>query len=230
LTDILNVVAPPISEHEVIQVWLSHDMQGYEGVESLAYRALARVLEQVDGGDLVVNRGNESRPRDGVSDRRDLNVVDGYEAALKVSQVNIEDVIKRNIKATETVKNPSNATTYSNVYLRIQPYSSSYSQPPSVSEVSSDVQRQLQFLIYFFDPAHKLAHTTLTQAVPLKWLSLWDEYDWVEDLIADALRVGVEVIGQEYVVARMGWGSNEDSKENSTSVDPGEKEERAESS
>ena len=43
LTDILNAVAPPISEHEVIQVWLSHDMEGYEGVESLAYRALARV-------------------------------------------------------------------------------------------------------------------------------------------------------------------------------------------
>ena len=43
LTDILNVVAPPISEHEVIQVWLSHDMAGYEGVESLVYRALSRV-------------------------------------------------------------------------------------------------------------------------------------------------------------------------------------------
>jgi hypothetical protein len=43
LTDILNVVAPPISKHEVIQVWLSHDMKGYEGTESLVYRALARV-------------------------------------------------------------------------------------------------------------------------------------------------------------------------------------------
>jgi hypothetical protein len=42
-TEILNAVAPPISEHEVIQVWLSHDMQGYEGVESLVYTALARV-------------------------------------------------------------------------------------------------------------------------------------------------------------------------------------------
>lgn len=41
--DILNAVAPPISEHEVIQVWLSHDMQGLEGVESLVYTALARV-------------------------------------------------------------------------------------------------------------------------------------------------------------------------------------------
>lgn len=47
LTDILNVVAPPISEHEVIQVWLSHDMRGYEGVENLVYRALARVSSDV---------------------------------------------------------------------------------------------------------------------------------------------------------------------------------------
>jgi hypothetical protein len=135
-------------------------------------------------------------------------------------QVNIEDVIKRNTKSTETVKNPNTATTHSDVYLRIQPYSSSYSQPPLLPEVSPGVQQQLQFLIYFLDPVHKLVHTTVTQTVPIKWLPLWDEYDWVEDLIADTLRVGVEVIGQEYVVARMGWGSKEDhSKENSTNVD-----------
>jgi hypothetical protein len=43
---------------------------------------------------------------------------------------------------------------------------------------------------------------------------MWDEYEWVEDLIAEALRVGVEVIGQEYVVARMGWcGQEKETKE-----------------
>jgi len=84
LTDILNVVAPPISEHEVIQVWLSHEMQGYDGIESLVYRALARVcplhafrsscltlfqvMEQVEGGDLIVNRGDESRPKNSVTE------------------------------------------------------------------------------------------------------------------------------------------------------------------
>ena len=41
--EILNAVAPPISEHEVIQVWLSHDMQGLDGVETLVYSALTRV-------------------------------------------------------------------------------------------------------------------------------------------------------------------------------------------
>ncbi|PPQ63503.1 hypothetical protein CVT24_004730 [Panaeolus cyanescens] len=219
LTDILNVVAPPISEHEVIQVWLSHDMQGYEGVESLTYRALARILEQVEGGDLIVNRGNESRPKDGAQGR-DLNAVDGYDTALKLSQ------------ASNVTKDPNTATTYSHVYLRVQPFLTSYAQPtiPQAESSSSPKTIQsLQFLIYLYDPAHQLAHTTVTQSVPSKWLDIWDEYDWVEDLIAESVRVGVEVIGQEYLVSRMGWGGKEDhSKEGSTSVDPGEREEKAE--
>jgi Family of unknown function (DUF5427) len=65
----------------------------------------------------------------------------------------------------------------------------------------------LQFLLHLSDPAHKLTHTTVTQAVPARWLELWEKYVWVEDLVAEALRVGVEVIGQDYIVARMGWGS-----------------------
>lgn len=44
-------------------------------------------MEQVEGGDLVVNRGEESRPKDDGSEGRDLNTVDGYEAALKLAQV-----------------------------------------------------------------------------------------------------------------------------------------------
>ena len=46
MNEIINAVAPPISEHEVIQVNLSHDMLGYEGVETLVYRALAKVSFQ----------------------------------------------------------------------------------------------------------------------------------------------------------------------------------------
>jgi hypothetical protein len=46
-TDLINAVAPPIAEHEVIQVWLSHDMAGYDGVEELVYRAMAKVRHRV---------------------------------------------------------------------------------------------------------------------------------------------------------------------------------------
>lgn len=45
-------------------------------------------MEQVEGGDLVINRGDESKPKEsGLDTSRDLNSVDGYDAALKLAQV-----------------------------------------------------------------------------------------------------------------------------------------------
>lgn len=46
-------------------------------------------MEQVEGGDLIVNRGDESRPKDAPDSKRDLNAVDGLDAALKLAQVSI---------------------------------------------------------------------------------------------------------------------------------------------
>ncbi|THH32341.1 hypothetical protein EUX98_g1849 [Antrodiella citrinella] len=212
LTDLLNVVAPPISEHEVIQVWLSHDMKGYEGVETLVYRALARILEQVEGGDLVVNRGDESRPKE-TDEKRDLNAVEGLEAALKLAQANLDELIKRNVQPPQPANTVQNPTTYSYIYLRIQPFLTTLTLPHqqpttapdgSIALATTETQ-QLQFLLYLSDPSHNLSHSTVTQAVPGQWLDLWDDYDWVEDLVVEAIRVGVEVIGQEYIVSRMGW-------------------------
>ena len=86
---------------------------------------------------------------------------------------------------------------------------------PQQSTVLSDTpaepastQSNLQFILHLSDPWHQLVHTTITQAVPGDWLEIWDDYDWVEDLVVEALRVGVEVVGQEYIVARMGWGKD----------------------
>jgi hypothetical protein len=45
-------------------------------------------MEQVEGGDLILNKGEESRPKDASSDSpRDMNAVEGYEAAYKLAQV-----------------------------------------------------------------------------------------------------------------------------------------------
>jgi hypothetical protein len=54
LTTILNTVAPPIGAHETLELWLSHSMIGYDGVEGVVYRAWTRVLEQTESGELVV--------------------------------------------------------------------------------------------------------------------------------------------------------------------------------
>ena len=52
----------------------------------------AQILEQVEGGDLVVNRGDESRPKDAPAEKRDLNAVEGLDAALKLAQVGLSHI------------------------------------------------------------------------------------------------------------------------------------------
>ncbi|QRV86596.1 maintenance of telomere capping protein 1 [Ceratobasidium sp. AG-Ba] len=219
LHEIMNAVAPPISEHEVIQVWLSHDMEGYEGIESLVYRSLAKIMEQVEGGDLIVNRGNESRPKEGLTER-DLNAVHSYDEAIKLAEAEIAELVKaRAAQAPEKPKSPTlqNPTTYSTVYIRVQPFFSP-SLPtkipslPGAESTESPVpaepraeQQQLQFLLYLVDPLHQLAHATVTQGVAAGWLGLWDAHDWVESTVVEVLRVGVEVMGQHYVADRMGY-------------------------
>jgi len=234
LTDILNVVAPPIAEHEVIKVWLSHDMQGYDGVEDLVYRALARIMEQVEGGDLIVNKGDESRPKDKSEvDGRSINAVEGLDAAFKLAQVEVDELVKAHAskepqsEQSSVAVNLQNPTVYSTVYLRIQPFVSpspfaSLSQSTSNASSPSSAANtdQIQFLLHLIDPTHTLEHTTLTQAVPAWWLASWDaagkdeakadaHIEWVEEMVAEVLRVGVEVVGQEYVAARMGWAPRE---------------------
>lgn len=60
-------------------------------------------------------------------------------------------------------------------------------------------------------------------------MSIWDQYDWVEDLVAEALRVGFEAVGQEYIVARMGWaGEDKEKKKGGGDSDKEEGEEEEE--
>jgi hypothetical protein len=40
----------------------------------------------VEGGDLIVNKGNETKPKED-SSNRDINAVEGFEQALKLAQV-----------------------------------------------------------------------------------------------------------------------------------------------
>jgi hypothetical protein len=127
-----------------------------------------------------------------------------------VAKANLDEFIKTNSKVPLKESSVQNPVTYSSVYLRIQPFLTSFTlpQPDKGPDESAQAPEQsnLQFLLHLSDPGHKLVHTTITQAVPGSWLQIWDDYDWVEDLVAESLRVGVEVIGQDYIVARMGWG------------------------
>jgi hypothetical protein len=103
-------------------------------------------------------------------------------------------------------------TTYSDVYLRVQPFKSTLAHPPVSADVQPHKEETLQFLLHLTDPGHKLVHSTVTQAIPRRWLDVWDTYDWVEDTVVDVIRQGVEVLGQDYIARRMSWLKEEAEK------------------
>lgn len=84
-TSILETVAPPISEHELVEVFLSHDMIGYVGLEALVYRAFARVMEQTESGHVVVRKVGDKE--DAQPESRNLNMCEGMLEGTKLAKV-----------------------------------------------------------------------------------------------------------------------------------------------
>ncbi|KAF1816015.1 hypothetical protein P152DRAFT_504830 [Eremomyces bilateralis CBS 781.70] len=63
-TNILHTLAPPISQHERLQIHITHDLVGYPALDPMIYQVFSRVMSQVEGGDLlVIQRGSESAHR-----------------------------------------------------------------------------------------------------------------------------------------------------------------------
>ncbi|KDE04048.1 hypothetical protein MVLG_05487 [Microbotryum lychnidis-dioicae p1A1 Lamole] len=223
LTDLINAVAPPIAEHELLKVSLSHDMIGYDGVEQLVYSSLSKVMEQVEGGTLIVNKGDQETQRHSESndEERDLNLVEGLEAAWKLAEANLDQLIKTTFKPSPA-PNANNSKTAEGgitvpvttcpIYMRIQPClapipflpTSLTTISPTEGSVTTSSAKALFFLLVLNDPTHGLKHVSLSQSLPANWLDIpFEENEWVEDLMVEVIRRSVEIIGQEYISHRM---------------------------
>ncbi|SNX83237.1 uncharacterized protein MEPE_01943 [Melanopsichium pennsylvanicum] len=184
-TDIVNAVAPPIAAHEIIQVTLSHDMIGYDGISDVTYQVLAKVMEQVDSSgteqQLIVNKAQietrASKPKTVAIDEqeRDLNAVEGFSAAFKMAKVNLDECIKQHEVAAPPTK-AAGATdlpiTTCPVFVRIQ---ACLADLPG--EEAEEVHKSLFFLVLLKDPQHGLSHKTVSQAVPTSWCEYDIEFD-----------------------------------------------------
>lgn len=111
-TNILHTLAPPISQHERLQIHITHDIVGYPSLDPLIHQSFSRVMAQVEGGDLlVIQRGSESAQRrpsevgftgsssggwaDGpwwrsADTKRDLGAVQGLIEGTKLARVGAE--------------------------------------------------------------------------------------------------------------------------------------------
>ncbi|KAI9258274.1 hypothetical protein BY458DRAFT_440980 [Sporodiniella umbellata] len=214
---ILETVAPPISEHELVEVWLAYDMEGYEGLEALVYRSFARVMEHTESGRVTVRnpKGDNSS-----SDERNLHICDSLADGTKLAKANIDYLLKQHYtpKEKETEKaepQTENATPiiHCPVFMAIQPVKLSM---PAIDEGDEETH-QLSFIIVMVDPSHNLKFKSYSQTVALDWLDVpYEENEWVEDKLVEVIRMSVTTIAQDYVWTRMSGGTSNNHSENET--------------
>ncbi|RMZ89077.1 hypothetical protein DV736_g3709, partial [Chaetothyriales sp. CBS 134916] len=71
---LLHTLAPPISSHERLRIYITHDLKNYPSLDRSIQDVFGRVMMQVEGGELmVVQKGQENGPkRDSISGSRSL--------------------------------------------------------------------------------------------------------------------------------------------------------------
>jgi hypothetical protein len=156
-SNILHTLAPPISQHERLQIHITHHLIGYPSLDPIIYQTFSQVMAQVEGGDLlVIQRGSESTHRraslDGYrgggggwndgpwwrhTDKRSLGVVNGLSEGTKLARVSAEAYahdffsarggIEEAAKQATEVLNETSPVRSSDIFLAIQAIG--YSQP-----------------------------------------------------------------------------------------------------
>lgn len=85
------------------------------------------------------------------------------------------------------------------VFLSIQPVK--FAIPGDEDDTK---ESQLVYVILLVDPTHQLKFRTYSQAMPLPWLDVpYEESEWVEDKMAEVIRMAVTTVAQDYVWTRM---------------------------
>jgi hypothetical protein len=167
-TNILHTIAPPISSHERLLIHITHDLVGYPSLDPLIHDVFARVMSQVEGGDLlVVQRGQESTSRrstdrsagwrDGpwwrqAGSAREIGIVKGLTEGTKLCRASAEayaaeyyaahgGVGEAKVRATESLSE-TNPVRTSDIFLSIQAISSDVDKGLFAATASAEKEKE----------------------------------------------------------------------------------------
>ncbi|KAF9385641.1 hypothetical protein CPC16_007893 [Podila verticillata] len=207
---VLDAIALPITEHEVVEIWLAHDMVGYVGLEALVNRSFAKVIEQTAASEVVVRKGDGTHSEDVDPEDRQLNACDGYEQAVKLSKANIEHLVKTHYnpekqrQESPEIKNVT-STTLCPVFMAIQPCRA---PRPSIQQqqqhgIIQEKDLYFCYVVMLLDPSHQIQLESYSQSMPAHWLLIpYEENEWVEERMAGCIRLAVAALAEEYVWTR----------------------------
>ncbi|KAK6340047.1 hypothetical protein TWF730_001822 [Orbilia blumenaviensis] len=194
-TTLLHHIAPPISAHERLHIHTTHDLQNYPSLDPIIHHVFSRVMQQVEGGDLlVIQRGSEAtnKRNSGVSAgwgggpwwrderKRELGTIKGFEAGVKLAKATAEGFANEYALRSPSLEkkeiDPNNPVRKSDIFLALQPITypcpfTTITSKPAGGEDDEEpaIEEVLSFAIYLFDPKHNLEFTTMSQTCPAKW-------------------------------------------------------------
>ncbi|KAF3923836.1 hypothetical protein ABW21_db0204307 [Orbilia brochopaga] len=192
-TTLLHHIAPPISAHERLHIHTTHDLQNYPSIDPIIHHVFARVMQQVEGGDLlVIQRGSEATNKHNSTlssgwgggpwwrdeRKRELGAVKGLEAGVKLAKATAEgfatEYAQRSPSLDRKTFDPNNPVRKSDIFLSLQPvvYPCPFTTAtlkPEDAEDGTEVEEVMSFAVHLLDPTHGLEFTTMSQTCPAKW-------------------------------------------------------------
>ncbi|KAF3918190.1 hypothetical protein ABW20_dc0105205 [Dactylellina cionopaga] len=195
-TTLLHHIAPPISAHERLHIHTTHDLQNYPSIDPIIHHVFSRVMQQVEGGDLIViQRGSEAQNKGNSSlsagwgggpwwreeRKRELGSVKGLEAGVKLAKATAEGFAQEFVLRSPTFEKKevegadmdlNNPVRKSDIFLALQPvvypcpFTTILTKP---EDVEDEVEEVMSFAVHLLDTKHQLAFTTMSQTCPAKW-------------------------------------------------------------
>ncbi|EPY50634.1 fungal protein [Schizosaccharomyces cryophilus OY26] len=223
--NVMNVVAPPIQDHEILQVTVFHDLAGFSHVDRIIYDSFDNVMSQVEGGDLTVLLDKEAKVRSRTSDLyENFASCNGLLEAKKLAKENLAEPLQHAKKLVQESHSNEKSAEENNqhaegssvrvtqLFLSIQAFTT------KLKEISDT--EQLCFLLYLKDVSHDLEFFTTSQPIPLEWhqWAVDDRYiklfgptailpnEWAVQWTENCISLAAGILAQMYTSKRMALG------------------------
>ncbi|WBW75144.1 Golgi protein, associated with COP vesicles (predicted), DUF5427 [Schizosaccharomyces osmophilus] len=222
--NVMNVVAPPIQDHEVLQVMVFHDLAGFSHVDRIVYDSFDNVMSQVEGGDLTVLLDKEAKVRSRTGDLyENFALCNGLLEAKKLAKENLVQPIRHAKKYVEesnsakseeenSEKKEGSSIRVTHLLLSIQAF--------TVKSKEISETEQLCFLLCLKDVSHDLEFFTTSQPIPLEWhqWAVDNRYielfgptailpnEWANQWTENCISVAAGILAQMYTSKRMALG------------------------
>lgn len=156
-------------------------MVGYDGIESLAFKVLSRILQQADITSVHVHMESSDRSSSSELPSDALHIASSRAQAVEqakvrafLTQAAIDPLAKAMPKRSSVQESKVTVPdTNCPVVLRLQPFYEAVLPRDTdlFTEASAghDAKQSVSFLVWWVDPAYRLSHTTISQAIPAWW-------------------------------------------------------------